>query len=271
MRALTALAFLLLISLAQQQGLYTVNSCLLTIYRDGVVHVYLEASVDELEPSTELPLLSSPDKINNTLVLDENNNPLYYEYGENNTIIIYSLGARQIKLEYDTRGLTIMEYGLWTLKFSAPFNTTVRLPENSEIIYINAAPEKIRSIDGIIELTLPPGDWEISYELKAAAPQQQPPPNYLIYYAIIGVCIVCAIALSLIYIRRRWRVRGLSGEEMEIVKYIRERGGRVLEAELRERFPHIPKTSMWRLVRRLEKRGIVQVRKVGLQNIVELK
>ncbi|MEM1514970.1 MAG: hypothetical protein QXH24_02845 [Candidatus Bathyarchaeia archaeon] len=270
MRMLAVLTLLLAVSFAQQHGLYNIDNCLLTVYRDGIVHVYLEASVDELEPSIELPLFSSPDKINNTIALDENNEPLYYEYGENNTIIIYSLGASQVKLEYDTMGLTSMEYGLWTLKFSASFDTVVRLPENSEIIYINAAPEKIKSINGRIELTLPPGDWEISYEVRIAVPQQRP-PNYLAYYAIIGTCVACAIVLSAIYARRRWSSRGLSGEEAEIVKYIRERGGRVLEAELREKFPHIPRTSMWRLVRRLEKRSIVQVRKVGLQNVVELK
>ncbi|MEM2500994.1 MAG: MarR family transcriptional regulator, partial [Candidatus Bathyarchaeia archaeon] len=63
----------------------------------------------------------------------------------------------------------------------------------------------------------------------------------------------------------------LSDEEAEIIRFIRRRGGRVLEAELRENFPHIPRTSMWRLIKRLEKQGVVRVRKVGLQNVVELK
>ncbi|MEM1885571.1 MAG: hypothetical protein QXZ24_08190 [Candidatus Jordarchaeales archaeon] len=43
-----------------------------------------------------------------------------------------------------------------------------------------------------------------------------------------------------------------------------------MEAELRKAFPNIPRTTMWRLIKKLEKKGILRVRKVGLQNVVEL-
>ncbi len=58
-------------------------------------------------------------------------------------------------------------------------------------------------------------------------------------------------------------------EEEEVLKFIKNRGGKALEAELREAFPDIPRTSMWRLVKRLERRGKVKVKKIGLQNVVE--
>ncbi|MCS7096526.1 MAG: hypothetical protein RMK50_05650, partial [Nitrososphaerota archaeon] len=74
----------------------------------------------------------------------------------------------------------------------------------------------------------------------------------------------------LFYVRRRKRFAGLRYEEAEVLRFIKERGGRVLEAELREAFPDIPRTSMWRLVKRLERRKQVRVKKVGLQNVVEL-
>jgi len=45
----------------------------------------------------------------------------------------------------------------------------------------------------------------------------------------------------------------------------------VLEAEIRERFPGLPRTTAWRLIRRLEKMEIVIVKKIGLQNQIELK
>ncbi|MEM1550378.1 MAG: hypothetical protein QXX56_02305 [Candidatus Bathyarchaeia archaeon] len=269
---MVAVAILLLLaaSLAQQENLYTIERCYLTVYRDGVVQVHLSVSVDELEPYIVLPLLSSTDKINSILVLDENNEVLDYDYGENGTIVIYTLGARQVKLEYETIGLTSMEHGLWTLKLSASFKLTVRLPKDAVIIYINAVPDEIRPTDEGIELTLHQGKWEVSYEVPIRPPAPSQPSSHLSYYVIAGACIICAFALVVLYFRRR-TAKGLNEEEMEVIRYIRERGGRVLEAELRERFPHIPRTSMWRLIRRLEKRGIVQVRKVGLQNVVELK
>jgi len=90
-------------------------------------------------------------------------------------------------------------------------------------------------------------------------------------FIIVGIAIICIVALTLVYIKRKRRFEALRSEEIEVIRYLKERGGRALEAELRERFPYIPRTSMWRLVRRLERQGIVQVRKVGLQNVVELK
>ncbi|MEM2169427.1 MAG: hypothetical protein QW186_06455 [Candidatus Bathyarchaeia archaeon] len=283
---LNAVILLMTLSIMVQQEFYTIKGCVITVYRDGVAHVYIEAYVDEMEPYIVLPLLSSIEKISNIIVLDESNEVLDYDYGENNTIIIYSLGAKQVKLEYETTGLTSMEYGLWTIRVPAPFNMVIRLPEDAVIISINAAPEEIKAVDRRIEVTLTPGEWEISYELPIAPPTRpttppttpgQPPTTpttasyiNIVIYIVVGVCVLCAAIIAALYARRRWRARGLSGEEMEVVKFIRERGGRALEAELRERFPHIPRTSMWRMIRRLEKRGIVKVKKVGLQNVVEL-
>jgi uncharacterized membrane protein len=89
---------------------------------------------------------------------------------------------------------------------------------------------------------------------------------------VLAVAIISIIAASmLLLVRRRSRIRDLRNEEVEVLRFLKERGGRVLESELRERFPDIPRTSMWRLIRRLEKQGIVRVRKVGLQNLVEMK
>ncbi len=56
-----------------------------------------------------------------------------------------------------------------------------------------------------------------------------------------------------------------------MIQFIAERGGKALEAEIREAFPDLPRTTLWRLVRRLEKMEIVSIKKVGLQNQVELK
>jgi uncharacterized membrane protein len=63
----------------------------------------------------------------------------------------------------------------------------------------------------------------------------------------------------------------LRQEDREVIQFIAERGGKVLEAEIRERFPDLPRTTAWRLIRRLEKMEIVAVKKIGLQNQIELK
>jgi uncharacterized membrane protein len=150
------------------------------------------------------------------------------------------------------------------------------LPENATIIYLSAVPSAITTEGDVMRLDLYPGDWEISYELPAQPspppPPSQPPPaaESSVYYYVLAAAIICIVALTLLLIRRRIRIRDLRSEEVEVLRFLKERGGRVLEAELRERFPNIPRTSMWRLIRRLEKQGIVRVRKVGLQNLVEM-
>lgn len=91
----------------------------------------------------------------------------------------------------------------------------------------------------------------------------------------IGV-LVAVVALYLVwkYPMKRFKNLGklkeLTEEEAEIINYIKGKGGRILEAELREIFPNIPRTTLWRMVRRLESKGLVKIRKVGLQNIIEL-
>lgn len=64
-------------------------------------------------------------------------------------------------------------------------------------------------------------------------------------------------------------LEGLRPDDLEVLRYLAERSGSAWESELRDRFL-LPKTSMWRLVRRLERRGLVHVRRVGGQNLVEL-
>ncbi|MEM3388648.1 MAG: hypothetical protein QXK47_05610 [Candidatus Bathyarchaeia archaeon] len=76
--------------------------------------------------------------------------------------------------------------------------------------------------------------------------------------ALEWLILIAAVAAALIgvsfYIKRRKSPAGLHYEEVEVLRFIKERGGRALEAELRKAFPDIPRTSMWRLIKRLERK-----------------
>ena len=63
----------------------------------------------------------------------------------------------------------------------------------------------------------------------------------------------------------------LNKEEQDVIQFLAENEGKAFESQIRERFPEIPRTSLWRLVRRLEKLEIIKVKKIGLENQVELK
>jgi len=132
----------------------------------------------------------------------------------------------------------------------------------------------------------PPGIYTITIIAKGGGVTKTVPYTLIIreYRAPIITPITIIVAIGIIIIaayliwkypiksiRNRGKMRELTEEEAEIIKFLREKGGKALEVEVRERFPNIPRTTLWRMIRRLENKGIVKVKKVGLQNIIELK
>ncbi|MGQ9759790.1 MAG: helix-turn-helix transcriptional regulator [Candidatus Methanomethylicaceae archaeon] len=243
------------------------------IYRDGFVHVKMSVSVNETLASITLPLLSY--NFSNVLVYDENGEPLNYEVtvldgAKEASIQIYSLGATLVRLEYDTASLTSKLGSLWTFAVNAPFELSVFLPENSTIMYLNVAP-KLITIDGQrIKIVFYPGYCEVSYEI---GPQVQPPVSEgqpVIWYVLVAAVIPIIIILTVYSMRRKKVIKELKEDEKRIIEFIKKNGNRALEAELRGAFPSIPRTTMWRLLKSLEKRGIIRIKRVGLQNLVEL-
>ena len=262
---------------------FEVEDMNLTVYRDGLVHVTQTLNVNELYPELILTFLSS--SIENVIVLDENQLAVDYEINGGN-LTVFTLGAERVSVEYDTISLTKKEAEVWTLIADSPYNLTVFLPQNSTVIYLSEMPTAIDTSGTGITLSLYPGYWEISYVVPLL-PQDElngnegPLASIPIEYLIAAIVAVAAVVLSaLIFVRRR---RGpnvdkilktnpqLKKEDIEVIQFIAEKDGKAFEAEIRERFPNMPRTSLWRLVRRLERLEIVEVKRIGLENQVQLK
>jgi uncharacterized membrane protein len=62
----------------------------------------------------------------------------------------------------------------------------------------------------------------------------------------------------------------LRQDDKNIVAFISERGGQVFESELRKKFL-MPRTTMWRAVKRLEREDIIEIEKVDQQNLIKLR
>jgi uncharacterized membrane protein len=282
-----AIAILMLISFVATtvvaQSSFEVEYADLTVYRDGLLHVTQTLTVDELAPEITVPLLSP--SIENVIVLDENQLAVDYEInGENLTV--FTLGAASVSVEYDTIALTRKDAEVWTLVADNPYNLTAFLPQNSTIIYLNNMPTSIDTSGTGIILSLYPGQWEISYILPLLSENgtddnRTPDSTIPIDYLIAAIVAVVAIVISIILIFRRRRGPNvektlkanpqLKKEDKEVIEFLAEKGGQAFEAEIRERFPDMPRTSLWRLVRRLERLEIVEVKKIGLENQVQLK
>ena len=287
---LTILAVMLVAGVANVSGQTTleVQSTELTLYRDGLVHCEQEILLDEFLPEATILLVSESPQ--NILLLDENSTALDYQIaGENLTA--YTLGAKKLSAEYDTMQLTRKEAEVWTLNINYPYNTTIYLPSNSTIVYLSEIPIAIETTqENTIVLSLRAGNWEISYVLPAIMPTTNPtntPSNpeqtttglKIEYIALILVAAGIIAAFSLVFVKRRGPKVGkilkanphLGKEDQDVIQFLIEKGGKAFEAELREKFPNMPRTSLWRLVRRLERLDIVEIKKIGLENQVQLK
>lgn len=262
---------------------FQVESTILIVYRDGLVHLTQMLIVNETFPMITLPLLSS--SIENVIVLGENQTVLDYEMDGFN-LTVFTLGAKNVLLEYDTILLTKKEAEVWTLIVDSPYNLTVFLPENSTVVYLSEMPTAIDTEGSKIMLSLFLGPWEISYVIPLfpqdeSTDEEETQIKIPVEYLIAASVAVAAVFLSALILFRRRRGPNvgkileahpqLKQEDKEVIQFLAEKGGKAFEAEIRERFPEMARTSLWRLVRRLERLEIVEVRKIGLENQVELK
>jgi uncharacterized membrane protein len=59
-------------------------------------------------------------------------------------------------------------------------------------------------------------------------------------------------------------------EDEQLLELLAEKQGAAFESEIRNKLL-LPKTSVWRLVRRLEREGLIDVIKVDSQNLIKLR
>ena len=261
---------------------FTVESVQITVFRDGITHIEQQIAVDETYPEISLPLFSA--SVQNLLVLDTDDKSVDYEQNGSN-LTVFTLGATKISLEYDTTALTNKDAEVWTLATDNPYNLTILLPKNSTVIYLSQMPTTISTDTNGLTLSIFPGQWEISYILPLVPTYDVDNSNgvssFPLEYAFLAIGVSAAVVILVIVLtirRRRPNVNKivkanpqLMPEDKEVLDFIVEKGGKAFEAEIRLRFPDKPRTSLWRLIRRLERLEIVEVRKVGLENQVELK
>ena len=102
-----------------------------------------------------------------------------------------------------------------------------------------------------------------------------------------AAALVVALAAGAFYLTRRGGGKGVETparfdldrlfeehphlriDDKEILRFIAESGGEVFAAELRERFK-VPRTSLWRMIRRLEREEVVEVSTIGGQSLVKI-
>jgi uncharacterized membrane protein len=249
-------------------------------------------SVNAKATAVQVPLVSPI--ISDLVATDQNGSPLSYQYspgGEN--ITVYTLGATLVKVDYGTGTLTGKNGTVWTLTFGAKYNSTVVLPQFATVESISGTPYSFNQTDSYPELALSAGEWRISYGVPFESTSgtgttstgtsgtptgvgQVGPPGSVVseaeWEAVVAAVAAVGGALTYWFWKRRELGpvgAGLRPDDLQVLNFIRDKGGKVLEPEIRMKFA-LPKTSAWRQIKRLERMGYVKVTKIGSQNQIEL-
>lgn len=274
----------------------------LIIYSDGSTHVSTQIDVDPLDPDFELNLFGK--SIDNFVATGDTGFLLSEEIIEDKAIID-TFGSSSIIIDYNIDDLVSKEGRIWTFSFDSPSDYTLLMPKNSVIVGMSGLPNNMELIDEQTKLGLTAGLSEINYIFTPIDPTHKPTISSELSFnyvntAIIGGSII-AVLIGIVLMLKRKQSKSLPSiiqtestsekqtetksidtetifnfrpemreDDKEIVKFISDKGGQVLESELRKKFLQ-PRTTMWRAVKRLERLGVIEIDKKDLQNLVKLK
>ncbi len=120
--------------------------------------------------------------------------------------------------------------------------------------------------------------------IQAESSTVQPIFEKNIYLRILGI-VIATIIIGLFvfkYLRRTKHEKPIDTDEIfrkhpqmryddkEVILFLAEKGGKAFETQIREKF-NLPRTTSWRMVKRLQREGIIELQKVGGQNLLQIK
>lgn len=239
----------------------------LQVYTDGVV-VVEDKLFPEVNYGNVTVKLITPD-VENILVIGEGGKLINYQLN-GDRITIYGELSSPIVIHYETATLTRKNGSLWVLELCLPREAVVLMPSRSVILSLSDVPKMIAGETDFLRLILRPGSWKIEYAIQyerhSSVPETREGSYMFIISSLTGVSI--ALFSAILYIRRKRNSSILLDDEKRIFELVKKKK-KISEAEIRA-LTHLPKTTVWRVVRRLERRGLVRIAKVRRRNEVEL-
>lgn len=234
-----------------------------SVYPDGTAHISASADADPLEVGPlELDLMAR--EIDNFVAVGDGGFLLESEIS-GGTARVDAFGSPSVAVEYDAHDLVSKQGRVWTFVVDAPSRLALLLPAGAAIVGMDGLPESIEVEDGRTRVWLPAGPVQVSYIVSVA----EPAPDLSAYY--VAAAVAAAAAATALWFKRRSRTsEQMREDDKNMIRFISENGGQVLESDLRKKFLQ-PRTTMWRAVKRLERQGLVTVEKRDSQNLVKLR
>jgi uncharacterized membrane protein len=271
----------------------------LFLFSDGSTHVTYSLESDPFLPDTEVSLYG--DSFENLVVEDENGFPLTAQ-SENNILEVETLGSSNILINYDTYSLVSKDGKIWSFEIDSPVEFSVIMPQNSVIVGMSTFPIDMDVASDRTKILLPSGIAEITYFLAVAESSQILFPeetiqknddNTMMFVvgAVVAIAAIAAISIKMrnkpkqivtssqttvtleknepFNIEKVLEMPDLREDDKEIITFIHENGDSALESDLRKKFL-LPRTTMWRAVKRLERHGLIEITKKDQQNLIKL-
>jgi len=293
---------LVALSVPIQQSLGSSRTLDFTIYSDGSTHVFYELETNPLEPEFSTKLFGTT--LENLTIIDNNGFLLSYET-VGNSVSIETLGASHISIDYDTQELVSKTGKIWKFSVYPSSEYSLLMPSDSVIVEMNNFPISMEVENEQSRLVFTSGQTNISYYISTLASAQTTEliskdggtDNSSILWILGGVISSIVIATAIIIIKRKSGTpkpsviiekdeepklqsldpesifkakQDLREDDKEIINFISANGGQVYESELRKKFL-LPRTTMWRAVKRLERHGIIEIVKKDFQNVIKLR
>ena len=271
------------------------------LFPDGSTHVTYSLDSDPLLPDTEVSLYG--DSLEN-LVAEDENGFLLSTQSEKNILQVETLGSSNILINYDTYSLISKDGKIWSFEIDSPVEFNVVMPENSVIVGMSTFPIDMNVDSDRTKILLPSGPAEITYFLAVAESSQVLPPEetpvtadndnsimYVVGGVAVAIAAIAAIAIKMknkpkqtisspqtavivekkepFNIEKVLEMPDLREDDKDIIKFIHENGGSALESDLRKKFL-LPRTTMWRAVKRLERHELIEITKKDQQNLIKL-
>ncbi len=241
----------------------------------GTALVEIRIHLDNGLQTIELPIEPIPETI--MAVANEKPIPVIYE---NDTLYLIVEESSTIEISY-IANISIKD-GIFYLIIKRDISAILKIPVVNIILL--TLPREIISYkeeDNTFILMIK-GPQELRYTLRIPTTPIQTSPSLTpiniggidyIWIYIRAIIFIASFSVIVIYLIKRRKPRVLtemlSDIDIAIIKILESKGGMALQTELQDNI-NIPRTTLWRHIKKLEKLGIVRIEKVGLQNRIVL-
>ncbi len=233
-----------------------------TIESDGVVSVRMNTTVTEGINYIKLPIEPVPETIN-IVENDKSIPPIYY----NKTLVIPIEKAGVIEIRYIAN---VSLYGSKATIYIGNVEVVLKIMKGVVLLSVPENISGIKTIDNTMIMRFL-GPVELSYTIAKSKPVSTTTPSYILMlpWWILAVSVVGVILVLSLFISICRRHSELEHLDRDILDVLKNKGGKALQSEIMAELD-IPKTTLWRHVKRLEALGYVRIEKIGRVNIIKL-